>query len=380
MLNSAQFNQGHVLGSARPRDRSNELSEHSRVVPFRWGIVGTGEVSRKFALGLGVVPGAELAWIASRDAGRAGAFARRVGAAAGHGNLGEALRSGIDAVYIATPATVHAEQAIACLSAGVPVLVEKPFATSGADAAAIAGAARAAGVFCMEALWTRFHPALAAARDLLKAAEIGEPRALRAEFCIANRAEGSIFDPALGGGALLQRGVYPLSLAAHLLGMPERATAEVRRGPTGVDEDVAITLHHPGGAISQIRASLRINGANGLEIAGDEGAFAFDGSVFRPHGLRVRRWSPRGTEGSGRLGNLREHPAAQRLNQWFGSLRGSRWVRRRAPYAGNGYGHQAAEVMARVRAGDKESPLMPLDESVALVALMERLLNEGGAA
>jgi len=346
---------------------------------FRWGILGTGEISRKFAAGLRAAPGAELAWIASREAGRAEAAARATGAARGIGGHAAALAAGADAVYVATPAALHADHAVACLEAGLPVLVEKPFAADAAGAARIRDAARAAGLFAMEAMWTRFHPAVAGARAALAAGEIGAPRQLRAEFCIASRPGGSLDDLAAGGGALLQRGVYPLSLAVHLLGWPEAATAMVRRGPSGVDEEVTVSLRHPGGALSQLRASLRANGANGLEILGEGGALAFDGPVYRPWGLRLRRYAPRGPGAGGRLAGLREHPALQRLQPWLGPLRGPRWRRRAAPYAGNGYGHQAAEVMARIRAGETESPMMPLDESAALAALMERLLTEGAA-
>lgn len=348
---------------------------------FRWGILGTGEISRKFAAGLRAVPGAELAWIASRDADRAEAAARAAGAGRGIGGQAAALAAGADAVFVATPAALHADHAVACLEAGLPVLVEKPFAADAAGAARIRDAARATGLFAMEAMWTRFHPAVVAARAALAAGEIGAPRQLRAEFCIASRPGGSLDDPAAGGGALLQRGVYPLSLAVHLLGWPEAATAMVRRGPSGADEDVTVSLRHPGGALSQLRASLRANGANGLEIIGEAGALAFDGPVFRPWGLRQSRYAPRpaGTAGSGRLGALRDHPVLQRLQPWLTPLRGPRRRRRAVSYAGNGYGHQAAEVMARIAAGQTESPVMPLDESVALAALMERLLAEGAA-
>lgn len=151
----------------------------------------------------------------------------------------------------------------------------------------------------------------------------------------------------------------------------------LRRGPAGVDEEVAVTLRHPGGALSQLRASLTATGANGLEILGDAGALAFDGPVYRPWGLRLRRYSARGEGGGGgRLGALREHPLAQSLQRRLAPFRGPRWTTRNAPYAGNGCGHEAAEVMARLRADETESPVMPLSESVALVALMERLLAE----
>lgn len=185
-----------------------------------------------------------------------------------------------------------------------------------------------------------------------------------------------------GGGALLQRGVYPLSLAADLLGFPETAQALVRRGETGVDEDITVQLRHPGGALSQIRASLTTNAPNILEILGDRGSLRFEGRIWRPSALRLKAYTPRDEGGDGggggRLANFREGPTGQALQRWLMPLmdrRGSRLVR--VPAAGNGYGHQAAAMMAGIAAGATESPIMPLSESVALAGLMEQLLREG---
>lgn len=346
---------------------------------FRWGIWGTGGVARKFALGLRSVEGATLAWTLSRDQARAEAFAKRAGAEAAFSDPSKAFAAGADAVYIATPAKLHAEHAVAALSAGLPVLVEKPFAASGEDARRIAEAARKHKKYAMEAMWTRFQPALAEARRLLAEGAVGTPRLLRGEVCIASRPGGSLFDPE-GGGALRQRGVYPLSLAAHLLGFPEEAQAMLRRGPSGVDEDATVQLRHPGGALSQIRASLTASAPNGLEILGDRGALRFEGRIWRPSGLRLKRCEARAEGGGGRLDAFRETPLGQRLQRLAMPLLDRPGKRLSAPARGNAYGHQAEEVMARVRAGDLESPLMPLSESVALAELMDRLLAEGDAS
>lgn len=346
---------------------------------FRWGIWGTGGVAGKFALGLRSVEGADLAWVLSRDQDRADAFAKRRGAAAGFSDPAEAFAADADAVYIATPAKRHADHAAAALEAGLSVLVEKPFAASGPDARRIAEAAAAAKRFAMEAMWTRFQPALAEARKRLAEGAIGTPRLLRGEVCIASLPGGSLHDPE-GGGALRQRGIYPLSLAAHLLGFPEEASAMLRRGPSGVDEEATVQLRHPGGAISQIRASLTASAPNGLEILGDKGALRFEGRIWRPSGLRVITYEARAEgERVGRLAEFRETPLGQRLQRLAMPLLDRGGTRIAAPARGNAYGHQAEEVMARIRAGELESPLMPLSESVALTELMDRLLAEGRA-
>lgn len=346
---------------------------------FRWGIWGTGDVSRKFALGLRSVEDAVPAWVLSRDRARAEALAHQVGAQVGYERPEEAFAAGADAVYIATPSQVHAEHATAALKAGLPVLVEKPFAANGADARRIAEAATEAGLFAMEALWTRFQPALAMARHLLSENAIGAPRLLRGEVCIASQPGGSLHNPR-GGGALRQRGVYPLSLAAHLLGFPKTATAMFCVGPAGVDEEVAVNLRHPGGALSQIRASMTTNSANTLEILGDRGAIYFEGRIWRPSGLRLVAYAPRAEGGGGRFASFRETWYGQRAQRVLMPLLDRSGRRMAVPPTGNGYGHQAEEVMARIRAGETESPLMPLAESVALAELVDRLLLEKAAS
>lgn len=351
-----------------------------QAIDFRWGIWGTGDISRKFALGLGHVTSASPAWVLSRDQARACDFAARIGAGNGFSDPMKAFSAGVDAVYIATPAQCHAAHAVRALEAGLPVLIEKPFAANAKDAELIAAAARDTGKFVMEAMWTRFQPAIGKARQLLSEGAIGTPRLLRGEFCVASLPGGSSHHPD-GGGALRQRGIYALSLAAHLLGFPEDASAMFRRAPSGVDEDIVVQLLHPEGALSQIRASLSTTASNTLEILGDRGALSFEGRIWRPSALRLASYAPRGgRDGSGRLADFRESALGQSMQRLLMPLlaRGGRRIS--IPPVGSGYGHQVEEAMARIRAGDTQSPLMPISESVALTALVDRLLAEGQSA
>lgn len=340
-----------------------------------WAIFGTGQVARKFALGLGhPVPAARVVAVGSRDPARAAGFLPGV-AALDH--AAALAHPGVQAVYIATPPALHEPQALAAIAAGKAVLIEKPFAADAAAAARIADAARAAGVFCMEAMWTRFLPMAARLREMLAAGTLGEPRAFFAQFMGSDRPDQgtSLFGPALGGGALLHRGVYPLSLARHLMGPVTALTAAGRIGPTGVEEEATLVLTHASGAISTLRASLRAGGANGIEIAGTEATIRVDPPVFRPFRAQVMRHPPRaGGTGGGAGAAWRERGAAQALNRWLSAglpaaLRASGVIR--APYAGNGYGHEAAEVARCLTAGLTESPLMPLAESVEVLALID---------
>jgi predicted dehydrogenase len=348
---------------------------------FRWGIIGAGYVARKFVLGLPSSDGGTPALVCSRTEANARAFARDFGIANVSSSVEDAARSPhVDAFYLATPPSAHRSQAIACLSAGKPVLVEKPFAASHADAEAIAAAARSSGVFCMEGMWTRFLPLVEELRAKIRTGEIGAPRSLYGSFGASNLPEPSesLFNPELGGGALLHRGIYPLAMALDLLGEAELAAAAARRGTSGVDEDCVLALRHRDGALSTVRASLRAPLANDLTIEGAHGAIHVHAPIFRPFRLTLAKTRPtsRPRTGNLRLERLREGALAQAAQQRFRgfaeALRpGGRQTFTRA-YAGNGYHYEADEVMRCVQRGAKESALMPLAQSVAMAALIDQ--------
>ena len=349
-----------------------------RAPPFRWAVLGTGGVSAKFVRGLAAVPGHAAVACASRRPERAAAFARAFAleacdweGAAGHPEA--------DAVYVATPPSEHERHARLAIAAGKAVLVEKPFAIDADAAARIADAARAAGVFAMEAMWTRFQPLLAAIRARAGAGDLGELRGFEGRFLAPVRPDpaASLFDPLRGGGALMHRGVYALSLARHLLGPVDELSAVARIGATGVDEDCVLALRHASGAVSSLRAGLRSPGANGAELYGTDATIRIAAPIFRPGAARLIAARPRagGTGGGGRLAGVRESGLAQAIAQRLGPWRAALMPpgrALRAPYAGNGYGHQAAAVAAAVRAGETECALMPLAESVEIMGLIDR--------
>jgi predicted dehydrogenase len=349
---------------------------------FRWGIIGAGYVARKFVLGLRSSDGGTPALVCSRTEANARAFARDFGIADVRLSVEDALRSSdVDAFYIATPPSAHRDQAIACLSAGKPVLVEKPFAASLGDAEAMVAAARSSGVFCMEGMWTRFLPLLEELRAKISDGAIGTPHSLCGSFGASNLPDPSesLFNPALGGGALLHRGIYPLAMAIDLLGEGALLAAAATKGLTGVDEDCVLVLRHPGGALSTVRASLRAPLPNDLTIEGDHGAIHVYAPIFRPFRMALTKTRPTSRPRSGNLTfeRFREsalaQAAQQRLRGLTATLRrpgGRRIVTR--TYAGNGYHYEADEVMRRIRQGAKESILMPLAQSVAMAALFDQ--------
>ena len=259
--------------------------------PFRWALLGTGSVSRKFARDLRAMGGAELAVVASRQRDRADAFARDLGVMRVATDYAAAVADDVDAVYVATPAVLHEEHALMAIAAGKPVLVEKPIAPDAAAARRIADAAAQAGVFCMEALWVRLQPLPGALQKKIAAGDLGEMRGFDASFMIANEPDGtaSLFDPAQAGGGLLHRGIYPVSLARFFLGPVTEIRSLARRGTTGVDEDCVLLLQHHGGALSSLRASLRAHGRPGARLYGTAASVAIEGPIWRPTGAVVHR-------------------------------------------------------------------------------------------
>lgn len=353
------------------------------VVDTRWAIFGTGGISAKFVSGLRHAKGAKPNLVVSRSADSGQRFAQAFGipeVAEGYDSVTAA--SPFDVAYIATPPSEHARHAIACIEAGKAVLIEKPFASSVAEARRIADAARAQGVFCMEAMWTRFNPAARRLRDLVRDGAIGEARQAHGAFCFTNEpdAANTSFDPQRGGGALAQLGVYPISLLHWLFGTPEGVAAFGRIGDTGVEEDAAISLRFADGVVATVNTSLRALGDNGLRIGGTHGSLAFEGPIFRPYGVRLQRMTPRrkgnGT-GLGRKALLREQGLPQKLSQLHGLLTRSGKVERQL-FAGNGYHYQVEEVGRCLAAGLKESPEMTLADSIAVMETMDTVRERIG--
>jgi predicted dehydrogenase len=360
-------------------DLNNKDGSSTLTGKFRWAIIGTGNVAAKFAIGMRSVPGAEVSLVASRSAERAAEFARRFKISHSVGGYQKAAHADVNAAYIATPPSEHRGNAQLFLDAGKPVLIEKPLAANASEARELIDAARAAGVFCMEGMWTRFLPALAKAREIIARGDIGTPRALCATFATAETVDPAnpLFRPDLGGGALGHRGVYPLSLATDLLGPAILASAIVTRGVTGVDEEASALLRHANGAMSSVYTSARTSDTNSLSVLGTEGSLRFVGPIYRPFGLSIEvvHTRQRSVNNWGLTAILKEGPLAQGLRQWVGGAIGDRPKRDfiRAPYIGNGYAHEAMAVMEAVAKGWTEHPIMPLDASAAVARLIDEI-------
>jgi predicted dehydrogenase len=311
--------------------------------PIRWGIAATGRIAAQFATGIAALDDGVVAAVASRSAERAAAFAATHGIARSHGSLaGLAADPGVDVVYVASPHAGHEADTLVCLDAGKPVLCEKPLALSAAQGGRMVARARDRGLFLMEAIWSRFLPAYVELRRLLEAGAVGPPRLVEADFGFRAPVDRAhrLFAPELGGGALLDLGIYPLQLASLVLGPPARVTAVGHLGETGVDELVAVACDHPGGAVAVAKAAIRVPLPCTARISGEDGWIGLPAFMHTPLHLDVG-----GPDG-----------AVERIE---------------CPYDGVGLRFEAAEVHRCLRAGLTESPVMPLDESLTLAATLD---------
>jgi len=257
----------------------------------RWGVVGTGGIAATVSADLALTPGAVLQAVCSRDAGRAAQFARRHGYRSTHTDVRAlAQNPDVDVVYVATPHASHAIPARTAIEAGTPVLVEKPFTASGPTAQALVTLAREQGVFCMEAMWTRFLPATSALLDAVGSGAIGEVRSLHASIGTVAAADGParLLDPSAGGGALLDVGVYPLWWSHLLLGPVTSVAAAGELSPDGVDLLSGVLLRHERGGISLISATLSSCASAAVVLEGRTGRLNVDAPAWSPQGFEVR--------------------------------------------------------------------------------------------
>jgi predicted dehydrogenase len=316
----------------------------------RWGILGTGRIARDFATALRDTPGATLAAVASRERATAETFADEFGIPlrlAGYDSL--AASAGVDLVYIGTPHAMHAENALAMLSGGKGVLCEKPFALNRAQAEQVVALARSRRVFLMEAMWTRFMPALAEAKRILASGVLGEVSQASADFGFGATGgpEARLFNPALGGGALLDVGIYPLSITAYLLGAVEAVRAQAELGPTGVDLQTVFTLRHAGGALSTCACSLKARTPGLLTVSGRNGHLRLDAPFHRAPTVTL-------------------------------TLAGETSRVIPTPYLGNGYVHEAIEAQRCWTEGLIESPAMTHEQTLHLMGVLDEIRHQVG--
>lgn len=317
---------------------------------IRWGIMGTGKIAKQFALGLQDLLDARLVAIGSRTAEAANAFGAQFQVPRCHASY-EALANDpdVDVIYVATPHACHRENSLLALTAGKAVLCEKPFTINAREAAEVIAFARAKKLFLMEAMWTRCFPLMDKLRELLATKAIGEVRMLTADFGFRAEyhEEPRLFDRAAGGGALLDVGVYPVSLASMLFGSPTQIVSTAHLGPTGVDEEAGIILSHAQGQVALLSTAIRVDTAQEAILSGTQGRICIHRPWWRPTMMTVSR--------EGQPDEVMEFPLT-----------------------GNGYQFEAAEVMRCLRAGKLESNLMPLEETLAIMETLDAIRAQWG--
>ena len=314
----------------------------------RWGILGTGAIASDFTEDLSLLDDAKAVAVGSRSQSNADTFAERFGIPNRHGSYEDLVADpDVDVIYVSTPNPFHYDNAMLAISAGKSVLVEKPFTLNAREARNLVAAARTSGVFLMEAMWTRFLPNMVEIREIVTSGLLGDIRVVTADCSILLERDPTErhFDPGLGGGVLLDLGVYALSYVSMLLGAPTAIKSISDPAFTGVDAQTSILLQQRGGAHAVINLTMEARGANRATIVGTEARIEIDSMFFRPTTFSVIR--PDGT--------------AQVHDQ---------------VHVGNGLRYEAAEVGRCLGLGLSESPWMPLDESIEIVATLDTIRGQ----
>lgn len=318
--------------------------------PIRWGILSTARIANQFVKGLAELPDAQLVAVGSRTQAAADEFADKYNIPHRHASY-EALANDpdVDIIYVATPHNLHRMGTLLCLNAGKAVVCEKPFAINAAETREMIETARAKRLFLMEAMWSRFLPNIVKVRELIAEGAIGEVRMVEADFGF--RAElnpaSRLFNPELGGGGLLDVGIYVNSLASMILGTPERIVSAAHLGETGVDEQAAMVYGYAGGKLALLSCAVRTSTFQEAAIYGTAGRIRIHSPWWHSEKLTLQRAG--------------HDPETLTL-----------------PMQGNGYNYEAAEAMACLAAGKLESDVMPLDETLAIMETLDTVRGQWG--
>jgi len=315
---------------------------------IRWGILGTGRIAHKFALDLKLAEGAELIAIGSRSQQSADEFNKEFPVKYIH-NSYEALvqNSEVDVIYIATPHNPHYENTLLCLQHGKAVLCEKPFAMNARQAVEMVSMARERKVFLMEALWTKFHPHYIKMQAMIEQGLLGEIKAVLINFGFKPTPPipARLFDPELGGGTVMDIGIYNVFIAMSILGNPDYIDAVMTPASTGVDEQCAILFRYKNGALAQLFSSFSSNLATEADICGTEGRIR----------LTSRFYEPSATV------------------EFYKERADSKEIIPIAKEPGFGYQYEARHVNDCLRKGLTESPVITFADTILLMETLDKI-------
>ncbi|MRH42669.1 gfo/Idh/MocA family oxidoreductase [Aquibacillus halophilus] len=317
---------------------------------IRWGILGTGGIASQFAKDLKFAENAEGVAVGSRTQESATEFAETYSIPKAHGSYEELAQDpNVDAIYVATPHPFHKENALTCLRGGKAVLCEKSFTVNAKELEEVIEFARDKKLFLMEAMWTRFLPPIVKVREWIEGGKIGEVRLVKADFGF--RApwdpEWRLLNPELGGGALLDAGIYPVSFASMILGSkPDKIMSTANIGETGVDEEFSVLMSYPSGKVASLNGAVRLGLTNEAVIHGTEGY------IRVPTFLHAKEASL--------------HVAGAEIETFYDDRESI------------GYAFEIEEVGRCLNGDLKESSIMPLDESLKIMKLMDEIRGQWG--
>jgi predicted dehydrogenase len=316
---------------------------------IRWGVAGPGDIARSFAQAMTRVTDGTISAVASRSLERATAFGEEFGIPRAYGDYSDlAADPEIEAVYVATPQSRHEADALMFLEAGKGVLCEKPLALNESQARRMAEEARRRGLFLMEAIWSRFLPAYRAMTEAIDAGGIGEPLLIESDFGfrVPVQPEHRLFNLELGGGAILDLGIYPVQLCSLVLGPVEQVAAAGYVGETGVDEQSGAVLLHGEGKLGVIKSAIRTPMSCTARISGTDGWIDLPAFMHCPDYITI--------SGQG---------SSERLD---------------CSFEGHGLQFEIVEVNRCLAEGRTESAVMPLDESIALASILDQIRVQVG--
>lgn len=318
----------------------------SKKVSF--GIIGAGRIAQKFARGISYVEDAELIAVASRSIDKAEEFGHMFDIKNRYGSYEELVADEeVDVVYICTPNSLHKEHTILCLENKKAVICEKPFGVSQDEVEEMIQAAKDNGVFLMEAMWTRFFPIIKKVKELVEDGLIGQVKMIQGDFGFESDTgyEDIRFNKDLGGGSIFDVGIYPISLSSMIYQkQPTNVRVMANIGKTGVDEEAAMILGYDKGEMALLSSAITTETPRGVDIIGDKGYI-------------------------------------QIPNAWYGEKAIIQIPNKETqvidlPMEGNGYNYEVEEVVRCLQNGQLESDIMPLKESLAIIATVEKIRQE----
>lgn len=317
---------------------------------LRWGILGTGGIARLFTSDLRTA-GLTVTAVGSRTQEAADAFAADFGIPRAHGSYEELAQDPeVDVIYVSTPHPFHAAGAELALRHGKHVLVEKPFTLNAEEAERVTALAARAGLVVLEAMWTRWLPHMVRIREILASGVLGDVRALIADHTqkLPSDPAHRINAPELGGGALLDLGIYPISFAWDVFGQPTTVHAISSPTATGVDRQTAVILGFEGGRQAVLHTQLDLRGPNSAVVLGTEARIEIDPVWYTPTSFRVL-------------------DAADNVLESYAS-----------DVAGRGMQYQAIALEEIVASGRTETEVLPPSESVAIMATLDEIRRQIG--